>query len=138
MQSTVKTIERPRATSQVAPAKPLRYFSWGLPAFAIVWALLYFSLAPAPVQGFLNYYPLIAVGFATGILANISAVGGGLVLIPTMLFFYHFPAVMALKMTLASQSVGLSSGSIAWYKTGKIPIKSAFVYNTGLVARQHY
>ena len=62
MQSTVKTIERLLETTKIAPVKPLRYFSWGLPAFAIVWALFYFSLAPAPVQGFFNYYPLIADG----------------------------------------------------------------------------
>ncbi len=133
MASSVKTIERPLIATKADQAKPFRYFSWGLPIFAVVWALLYFNLAKDPVGGFCTYWSLIPVGIATGILANISAVGGGLVLIPTMIFFWHFPAVMALKMTLASQSIGLTSGSIAWYRTGKIPLKLLLYTVPGLL-----
>jgi len=123
MVNTTQTLENLHKPAAIEQIPRMRYFSWGLPLFAIVWAIAYFSLSKDAAGGFHDCWPLIGVGFLTGILANISAVGGGLVFIPVMLFFFHFPAVLALKATLASQSIALSSGSIAWYQTGKVNTK---------------
>jgi uncharacterized membrane protein YfcA len=63
----------------------------------------------------------IIVGFCGAILGNISAVGGGIVFIPVMIFVFHLNAVSALKIALASQAFGMTSGALGWAQKGIVP-----------------
>jgi uncharacterized membrane protein YfcA len=65
----------------------------------------------------------VVLGFCGAVLGNISAVGGGIVFIPAMLFFYRLPALAALKIALAGQAFGMSSGAIGWLQRKTLPLQ---------------
>jgi uncharacterized membrane protein YfcA len=100
-----------------------RYWSWWLLLFASVWTTGYFSLAHDPVALFKQNWVFIPVGFCGAILGNISAVGGGIVFIPIIIFLFHLPPVTALKIALASQSFGMTSGAIGWIQKRVVPLR---------------
>ena len=99
----------------------LRYWSPWLLIFFLVWIVCYLSIAPAPTELFIKNWPFIFVGFGGAILGNISAVGGGIIFIPAMIFFYHLPPVVALKVAILSQCFGMTSGALGWLQRQKIP-----------------
>ncbi len=66
----------------------------------------------------------VPVGAAAAFLGNISAVGGGIVFIPAMMFIFHLPPVLALKVALGSQSIGMTSGAFAWLRVRKLPLEA--------------
>ena len=98
-----------------------RYWSPWLMIFFLVWIVCYLSIAPAPIELFIKNWPFVFVGFGGAILGNISAVGGGIIFIPAMIFFYHLPPVVALKVAILSQCFGMTSGALGWLQRQKIP-----------------
>jgi uncharacterized membrane protein YfcA len=91
-----------------------------MPIFALVWVVVWLRF-PAPLALAEAHWPLILVGFAGAVIGNATAIGGGLVFIPVMIFGYHYPAFEALMLALATQAFGMSSGAIAWFSRGEIP-----------------
>ena len=89
--------------------------------FAIVWLAFYVMVFPDPVGLFANHWPLVVVGFLGALLGNATAVGGGLVFVPVMILVYHLGAVPALKLALASQAFGMTSGAFGWIRRGVVP-----------------
>jgi uncharacterized membrane protein YfcA len=110
-----------------------RYWSWWLLVFAGVWAAGYFSLAPDPIALFKRNWVFIPVGFCGAALGNISAVGGGIVFIPVIIFLFHLPPVTALKIALASQSFGMTSGAIGWIQKRVVPLRALKLTVPGLL-----
>lgn len=110
-----------------------QYWSPWLLAFAAVWLTGYFSLAQDPVALFKQNWIFIPVGFCGAILGNISAVGGGIVFIPVIMFVFHLPPVTALKIALASQSWGMTSGAIGWIQKKVVPIRALKLTVPGLL-----
>jgi uncharacterized protein len=120
----------------ISPAKKeahFRYWSWWLALFAAIWAAGYFSLAHEPVALFKRNWVFIPVGFCGAILGNISAVGGGIVFIPVIIFVFHLPPVTALKVALASQSWGMTSGAIGWMQKKVVPLRALKITVPGLL-----
>jgi hypothetical protein len=68
-----------------------KYFSNGLFVFSALWLVAFFSLMPNPIQTFLQGYPYVLVGFMGAVIGNLTALGGGLVFIPVLIFFGHVP-----------------------------------------------
>lgn len=68
-------------------------------------------------------WPLILVGFGGAIIGNITAIGGGLVFIPVLMFAYSLDPVSSLKLAFASQSIGMSSGASGWLRRGDVPMR---------------
>lgn len=99
----------------------LKYWSPWLAAFVATWVVLYSVLMPQPVQTFLTGYQFILVGFLGAVIGNITALGGGLVFIPVLIFGYHVPPLLALKTAIISQAFGMSSGALAWRQSTAIP-----------------
>jgi len=110
-----------------------RYWNLWLLLFAAVWAAGYFALAPEPSALFRRNWVFIPVGFCGAILGNISAVGGGIVFIPVIIFIFHLPPVTALKVALASQSWGMTSGAIGWMQKGVVPLRALKLTVPGLL-----
>ena len=110
-----------------------RYWSWWLLVFATVWTAGYFSLARDPIALFEKNWVFIPVGFCGAILGNISAVGGGIVFIPVIIFLFHLPPVTALKIALASQSWGMTSGAIGWIQKRVVPLRALKLTVPGLL-----
>jgi uncharacterized membrane protein YfcA len=102
------------------PPRQLRYWSWWLAVFALAWVLVWLQF-PEPAALIEAHWPLILVGFAGAVLGNATAIGGGLVFIPVMIFVYQYPAFEALMLALAAQAFGMTSGAVAWLARGEIP-----------------
>jgi uncharacterized membrane protein YfcA len=101
--------------------------------FVVVWLAGYCSLAHDPVALFKQNWVFIPVGFCGAILGNISAVGGGIVFIPVIMFVFHLPPVTALKIALASQSWGMTSGAIGWIQKRVVPLRALKLTVPGLL-----
>jgi uncharacterized protein len=101
-----------------------RYWSPWLVLFALAWAAVYFSVAPDPVPLLRKNAVFCLVGFGGAFLGNISAVGGGIVFIPVMIFVFHLPPVTALKIAIASQAFGMTSGAIGWIQKKVVPLQA--------------
>jgi len=110
-----------------------RYWSWWLLLFVAAWATGYFSLAHDPVALFKRNWIFIPVGFCGAVLGNISAVGGGIVFIPVIIFLFHLPPVTALKIALTSQSFGMTSGAIGWIQKRVVPLQALKLTVPGLL-----
>lgn len=105
----------------------LNYFTWWMPVFVFAWVSAYLSMFSDPLGLLQQNWPLFFVGFAGAILGNATAVGGGVVFMPVMIFIYQLPAVTALKLAIASQSFGMTSGALGWIKRGVVPTKLLWI-----------
>jgi len=97
------------------------------------WLIGYCTLAQDPVALFKQNWIFIPVGFCGAVLGNISAVGGGIVFIPVIMFVFHLPPVTALKIALASQSWGMTSGAIGWMQKRVVPLRALKLTVPGLL-----
>ena len=113
--------------------RDFRYWSPWLVLFAVVWTAGYFRLAHDPIGLFERNWVFIPVGFCGAILGNISAVGGGIVFIPVIIFLFRLPPVTALKIALASQSWGMTSGAIGWMQKKVVPLRALQLTVPGLL-----
>lgn len=134
-------LAKPASAPARIPAPPkgehdFRYWSWWLLVFVAVWLSLYIRFAPEPAALFHRNWIFIFVGIGGAILGNISAVGGGIVFIPVMVFLFHTPPVAALKIALASQSMGMTSGAIGWMQKKIVPL-TALKTPSRAAFRQH-
>lgn len=110
-----------------------RYWSPWLLLFVIVWVAGYFCLASDPIALLKKNWVFIPVGFCGAVLGNISAVGGGIVFIPVIMFLFQLPPLTALKVALASQSWGMTSGAIGWIQKKVVPLRALKLTVPGLL-----
>jgi uncharacterized membrane protein YfcA len=108
-------------SSPPAAERPLAYWSWGLLAFSLAWLAAFSLLFPDPVALARQHGFLVAVGFAVAVVANATAIGGGLFFIPILVFGYGLPPVVALKLSIAGQAFGMTSGALGWLRRGVVP-----------------
>ncbi len=99
-----------------------RYWSPWLGVFAGAWVAVYWIVCAVhgirPQDLLSQHFGLIFVGLLGAVLGNATAVGGGLVFVPYMMFFYDLSALDSLKLALATQAFGMTSGAIAWMTPG--------------------
>jgi uncharacterized protein len=64
------------------------------------------------------YLPLIAIGLVAGVLAGMFGIGGGLVIVPALLYFMKLSEVDSIGTSLAAliPPVGLL-GAMEYYRT---------------------
>ena len=55
----------------------------------------------------------LAAFFAASV-ANATAIGGGFLFMPLFIFVYKLTPVVALKLSIATQAFGMTSGALAW------------------------
>lgn len=58
--------------------------------------------------------PIVGVAYAAALIANATAVGGGVVFLPFFSFFYGLTSLESLKLALSTQAFGMSSGAVHW------------------------
>ena len=124
--------DRPRADGSGLQAQ-FRYWSPWLVLFTGAWIAGVFALAADPAGLIARNWIYIPVGFGGALLGNISAVGGGIVFIPVMMFVFHLPPVTALKVALASQSWGMTSGAVGWLQKRVVPLRALRITVPGLL-----
>ena len=73
----------------LSPSAPrLRFWSPWLAVFITAWLIAYFALMPDAMALLRSNYPFILVGFAGALIGNLTALGGGIVFIPILIFAY--------------------------------------------------
>ena len=114
----------PAADVPTPAARPrLRYFSPWLLVATAAWLAVYGSAFPHPAALALQRWPLVLVGVAGAVIGNVTAIGGGLVFVPTMIFVYALDPVSSLKLAFMSQAVGMTSGATGWLGRGEVPTR---------------
>lgn len=98
-----------------------RYFTPALFVLTGIWLIAYFYFFTEPATLAARNWPLIVVGVLGGIIGNITAIGGGLVFIPVLMFVYHTDPLHALKLAFVTQAVGMTSGAAGWLRRGEVP-----------------
>ena len=109
------------STATKVPA--FRYLTWWLLALTLLWATVYFAVFPDPVGLAARNWPLVLVGVVGAIIGNMTAIGGGIVFIPLLMFVYHLDPVSALKLAFVTQAVGMTSGATGWLQRKAVPLE---------------
>ncbi len=104
------------------PERRLKYWTPGLFVFLVLWLLVLLVGFDDPMELAQRHWPLVLLGVAGATLGNATAVGGGLVFIPAMMFVYQLDPVTALKLSIVTQAFGMSSGALAWLKSGALRV----------------
>ncbi len=117
-----------------ARTRHFRYWSpWLLP-FAALWIAGIYAIVPDAGGLIARNWIFIPIGVAGAVVGNISAVGGGIVFIPCLIFIFHLPPVAALKIALATQSLGMTSGAVGWLQKNAVPLHALKIAVPGLLA----
>ncbi len=82
----------------------------------ILWLALLYGLMEDPNTLMRNNWPIVFIAFISAMVANATAVGGGFIFLPLFSFIYSLSATEALKLALATQAFGMSSGALGWSK----------------------
>jgi uncharacterized protein len=75
----------------------------------------------------------LAIGLVAGVLSGLFGIGGGILIIPSLIFFAAFPTRLALGTSLGAMllPVGLL-GAYAYYQAGNLNIKASLLISLGL------
>lgn len=108
--SEVVDAGEPRSYFSTQFTKDLVFF-----AVAIVVGLLVIAFSfDAPIDLILERWPVFFTAIVAAAVANATAVGGGFIFMPLFTFGYGFTSLESLKLALATQAFGMSSGALAW------------------------
>jgi len=116
-----------RYSSQVANpdnnlSRNFPYFTPWLFVFTLIWLVAYRITFPDPLGLAASNWPLIIVGIFGAFIGNVTAIGGGIVFIPALMFVYNVDPVSALKLAFVTQAVGMTSGASGWLRRGEVPL----------------
>ena len=75
----------------------------------------------------------LLIGLVAGVLSGLFGIGGGIMIIPALIFFAKFPTKLALGTSLGALllPVGLL-GAYTYYKTGNLDIRASLLIAMGL------
>jgi uncharacterized membrane protein YfcA len=82
----------------------------------------------------MSWLPLILIGLGAGVLSGMFGIGGGIVMVPAMIFFLNLKELEAIGTSLAAiiPPVGLL-GAVTYYRAGHINLKFAALLAVGLL-----
>lgn len=123
MEDYLHDAAREAAAARIAARPRLRYFSPWLVVFTVVWLVIYLRFFPSPGALAARNWPLVLIGIGGAIIGNLTAIGGGLVFVPTMIFVYSANPVAALKLAFVTQAVGMTSGATGWLSRCEVPMR---------------
>jgi len=75
----------------------------------------------------------LAIGLAAGILSGLFGIGGGILIVPALIFFAKFPTKLALGTSLGALllPVGLL-GAYTYYQDGNVNVRASLLVALGL------
>jgi uncharacterized membrane protein YfcA len=75
----------------------------------------------------------VAVGLAAGVLSGLFGIGGGILIVPALVFFAHFSTKLALGTSLGALllPVGLL-GVYTYYQNGNVDVRASLMIALGL------
>jgi uncharacterized membrane protein YfcA len=79
---------------------------------------------------------LLAIGLGAGILSGIFGIGGGIVIVPALIYLAKMPAQQAAGTSLGALvlPLGAAVGAFAYHKAGHLDIKQALLIAVGMAA----
>ena len=77
-------------------------------------ALALWGFSEAPLARILEHGFLTPVSVVAAAIANATAIGGGFLFLPFFLLIYQLSAAESLKLALATQAFGMTSGALGW------------------------
>lgn len=77
---------------------------------------------------------LLAIGLGAGILSGIFGIGGGIVIVPALIYLAKFTPQQAAGTSLAALviPVGAAIGAATYYKAGHLDVRAALLIVVGL------
>jgi uncharacterized membrane protein YfcA len=76
--------------------------------------LVLVSTIDDPIELLRQNWFITPIAFLAAAFANATAIGGGFLFIPLFIFVYGLTPLVALKLSLATQAFGMTSGAIGW------------------------
>jgi uncharacterized membrane protein YfcA len=78
-------------------------------------------------------FVFLAIGLIAGVLSGLFGIGGGILIIPSLIFFANFHTKLAIGTSLGAMllPVGLL-GAYAYYQQGNLNIKGSLLLGLGL------
>ncbi len=75
----------------------------------------------------------LAIGLAAGVLSGLFGIGGGIIIVPMLIFFARFAPAMATGTSLGSLLLPVGAlGAWQYYQRGSIDIKASLLIGLGL------
>jgi uncharacterized membrane protein YfcA len=83
---------------------------------------------------------LIAIGVGAGILSGIFGIGGGIVVVPALIYLAKMTPQQAAGTSLAALvlPLGAAFGAVAYYKAGHLQPKDALLIAVGMAAGAYF
>ncbi len=83
--------------------------------------------------------PIAIIGLVGGVLSGLFGIGGGLVIVPALIFVAGFPIATAAGTSLAALllPVGLF-GALEYYRAGHVEVQAAAVIAVGLLVGAYF
>jgi uncharacterized membrane protein YfcA len=87
----------------------------------------------------MNVLVLLVVGLAAGVLSGMFGIGGGVIIVPALIFLMKMKPLEAMATSLAAliPPVGLL-GAYEYYRNGHIRVMSALLIAAGLFAGAYF
>jgi uncharacterized protein len=87
----------------------------------------------------MTYLPLLAIGLVAGVAAGMFGIGGGLIIVPALLFIVKVRELEAIGTSLAAliPPVGLL-GAFEYYRNGHINIRYAALIALGIFVGAYF
>lgn len=78
-------------------------------------------------------FVFIAIGLAAGILSGIFGIGGGIVIVPSLLFFGRMPIAAATGTSLGALLLPVGAlGAWTYWKNGNLDVRASLLIALGL------
>jgi uncharacterized membrane protein YfcA len=83
---------------------------------------------------------LVAIGIGAGVLSGIFGIGGGIVIVPALIYLAKMPPQQAAGTSLAALvlPLGAAVGATAYYKAGHLHPKDALFIAVGMAAGAYF
>ncbi len=76
---------------------------------------------------------LLGIGLGAGILSGIFGIGGGIVIVPALIYLAKYPPQQAVGTSLAALVFPVTAiGALTYYKAGQLPIRDALLIAGGM------
>ena len=77
---------------------------------------------------------LLAIGLGAGVLSGLFGIGGGIVIVPALIYFLKMPPQQAAGTSLAALvlPIGAAIGAATYYRTGNLQVRDALYIVAGM------
>ncbi|HEU5169104.1 MAG TPA: sulfite exporter TauE/SafE family protein [Gemmatimonadales bacterium] len=82
---------------------------------------------------------LIVIGLAAGVLAGLFGIGGGLVIVPALVFFARMPIQVATGTSLGALLLPVGVlGALVYYRAGNLDLRASLIIAGGLFVGAYF